>query len=154
MTNEALDYLLGGAPTANFLEIGTVHEGRIRTYEKVQQRDMDTGSPKFWDDGSPMWQMVITIETDERDPDIDGDDGVRRLFVKAQMLQAVRDAIRKSGHRGEVRGGKLGVKYVRDDPPTRKGFNGPKVYVAKFEPPTETDEFEDVPAYVDGEEPF
>lgn len=155
--SDALDFLLGGAPTANFLTVGTVHKGRIRSYEKTQQRDMDSGQPKVWDNGEPMWQIVFTIETDERDPEIDGDDGVRRLFAKAQMLGAIRGAIRKSGHRGDVVGGILGVKYQKDDPPTKKGFAGPKVYQAVFEPPTQTDDFsaeEPDSYYADNEEPF
>lgn len=143
MTNDALDYLMGGAPTCNFLTLGTVRKGRIRTYEKTQQRDMETGTPETWDDGSPKWQIVLTLETDERDPEIDGDDGVRRLFAKAQMLSAIRDAIRKSGHRGDVTGGMLAVKYHEDGQAKTRGFNPPKIYKAQFTPPIPTDETDD-----------
>jgi hypothetical protein len=143
-TNDALEYLMGGAPTLSFKELGTVHKGKIRSYEKTQQRDMDSGSPKVWENGEPMWQIVFTLETDERDPELDGDDGVRRLFAKAQMLTAIRDAIRKSGHRGDVKGGVLAVKYQEDGPAKTRGFNPPKVYAARFEAPVQTEDFEEV----------
>lgn len=144
MTSDAHDFLMGGAPTANFLTVGTVHQGRIRSYEKTQQRDMDSGLPKTWDNGEPMWQIVFTIETDERDPSKPHDDGVRRIFAKANMLNAIRDAIRKSGHDGNLVGGTLAVKYSGDDTPKKKGFNPPKLYEARFTPPTETQSFNDM----------
>jgi len=144
MSNDALEYLMGGAPTLTFPDLGTVHKGRIRSYEKTQQRDMDSGMPKVWENGEPMWQIVFTLETEERDSEIDSDDGVRRLFAKAQMLTAIRDVIRKSGHRGEVRGGVLAVKYAADGQAKTRGYNPPKVYAARFEPPVPTDDFDDV----------
>lgn len=146
MTSDAHDFLMGGAPTATFPTIGTVHKGRIRSYEKTQQRDMDSGLPKTWDNGEPMWQIVITIETDERDNTKPNDDGVRRLFAKANMLNAIRDAIRKSGHTDNLVGGMLAVKYTGDDTPKKKGLNAPKLYAAQFTPPTEAEAFEDMAA--------
>lgn len=134
--NDALEYLMGGGePTLSFLEKGTAHEGRIRKFEKVQQRDLATGQPKHYDNGDPMWQIVFTLETDERDPEVDDDDGVRRLFAKGRMVAAIREAVKRSGHKGDLVGGKLGVKYVKDGTATRSGFNAPKEFVAKFEPP-------------------
>lgn len=157
--SDALEYLMGGAPTASFLTIGTVHQGRIRSYEKSQQRDMQTGEKKFWDDGEPMWQIVFTLETDERDPELDGDDGVRRIFAKAQMLQAIRDAIKRSGHRTEIRGGHLAVKYDADGEARTRGFSAPKIYKAQFTAPDPAEVFDEIAAAVnerdyDDEPPF
>lgn len=133
--NDALDFLMGsGAPALSFPEIGTVHEGIVRSYEKKQQTDIDR-KPKFYDNGDPMMQLVITLETEERDPADDDDDGMRRLFVKGSMLVAVRDAVKAAKHKGDIAGGKLAVKYVKDGKPTRPGYSAPKEFAAKFEPP-------------------
>jgi len=149
VSNDALDFLHGGAPTAKFLTKGTIHRGRIQSFEKTQQRDIKTGALKTWDNGEPMWQLVFTIETDERDPEIDGDDGVRRIFAKANMLNAIRDAIRKSGHRGDVTGGVLAVKFADEGQAPAAGFNPPKIYQAIFQPPSQVDEFDAMAAAVE-----
>lgn len=156
MTDDALDFLIGqaGAP-AKFAEIGAVVSGKVVRYEKRQSRDMD-GNLKVWDDGEPVWEIVITLETDDRDPDVEDDDGVRRLFVRGQMLKAVRDALMKVRWRKSLVGGRLAVKYVEDGEQRRKGFAAPKLYAARFEPPAPVDDFdqpdEDLSGY--SEEPF
>jgi len=153
MSNEALDYLMSaGVPSAKFPTIGSKCEGTIRSYEKTQQRDLD-GNPKTWENGDPMWQIVFTIDTGEIDADVEGDDGTRKVYAKAQMLGAIREAVRKSGHRGDLVGGFLGVKYAADGEVTKRGFNAPKVYAAKFEPPAQTDEL-GADEYDDNGEPF
>lgn len=149
--NEALDWLMGaGAPSLSFKELGTSHEGVVRSYEKKQQSD-PTGALKTYDNGDPMYQLVVTLATEERDPENPDDDGLRRLYVKGNMLVALRDAIKRSQHKGDIVGGTVGVKYVKDGQATRAGFTAPKEYAAKFTPPpaeTVTD------GYGYDEEPF
>lgn len=167
MSKEALDYLMSaGVPSASFNGTPPIeHKGRIISFEKQQQRDLD-GNKKFWEDGEPMWQLVFTIDTGEIDPSIEGDDGLRKIYAKAQMLGAIREAIKKSGHRGEIVGGMLAVKYTGDGEATKRGFNPPKLYAAFFKAPTQADLVADVaerqepdgppPSEYDdyGEEPF
>lgn len=132
------DFLLsGGVPSAKFPEIGTVVKGTVLSAEVNQQRDFDSGEPKTYDDGNPMMQMVVTLATDERDPDVDGDDGTRKLYVKGAMLAAVRTALRAASARIEP-GGTLVVKYVADGTPSKKGLNPPKQYEAAYKPGTGT----------------
>jgi hypothetical protein len=45
---------------------------------------MKTGEPKFWPSGDPMYQVIVTVQTQERDPSIQDDDGKRRLFIKGR----------------------------------------------------------------------
>jgi hypothetical protein len=143
MSDALQDLMSTGVPSASFLEIGTVVEGTILKMEKLQQRDMESGALKTWDDGNPMWQFVFTLQTELRDPELEFDDGIRKVYAKAQMEKAIRDAIRKSGHKGDIEGGTLAVKYIRQDPPKTRGFSGPKVYAAKFTAPTQTAQFEE-----------
>lgn len=125
----------GGAPTCTFPEIGTTWKGEVVDKRTEQQRDFDTGKPLTWDDGSPRLQVVITLQTDERDPKIAGDDGRRRLFVKGQMLNAIRKAVSDAGAKTVEIGGTLAVQYTSDGEPSRKGMNPPKQYTAAYKPP-------------------
>ncbi|WP_405695210.1 hypothetical protein OHA99_09265 [Streptomyces coelicoflavus] len=123
----------GGAPTAKFPTPGTTVGGRITESPKVeQQRDIQSGEAKFWSDGNPMMQMVVTVQTDERDPAIEDDDGRRRIFVKGQMKNAVADAVRQAGAKGLEVGGTLHVRYTHDGEPKQRGFSAPKQYAAKY----------------------
>ena len=121
----------GGAPACKFPEIGTAYKGQIVSAEKRQSTDLDTGKPRTWDNGDPMWEIVITIDTDQ--PDDDGETK-RRLFVRGHMLKAVREAVKESGSAMEI-GGTLHVKYHADGEASRKGFNAPKLFKAKYSPP-------------------
>ncbi|MGP4084146.1 hypothetical protein [Streptomyces sp. KR55] len=125
----------GGAPTAKFPTPGTVVGGPITEQPTVeQQRDIQTGEKKFWSDGNPMMQMVVTVQTDQRDPAIEDDDGKRRIFVKGQMKNAVADAVRATGARGLEVGGILRVRYTHDGEQKQRGFNPPKQFEAHYTP--------------------
>lgn len=143
MSDEVIDFLLGaaGAP-AKFPAVGTIVRGRVLSHEKRQSRDMD-GNPKTWDDGNPVWEVIVTLQTEDRDASIEDDDGVRRLFVRGQMLKAVRDSLVKASWRSSLIGGELAVQYTGDGIPARNGFSAPKQYRAQFTPPAPVDEFDE-----------
>lgn len=123
----------GGAPTAKFPTPGTVVGGRITEPPRVeQQRDISTGDKKFWSDGDPMMQLVVTVQTDERDPALEDDDGKRRIFVKGVMKNAVADAVRDAGGKGLEVGGSLWVKYTHDGVAKDRGMSPPKQYDARY----------------------
>lgn len=135
-TQDANDLLLsGGAPSAKFPTVGTLVKGTIEATAVTQQTDINQ-NPLTWPNGDPKMQVVITLATDERDPSIDDDDGSRRLFVKGQLTQAVRDALKKANAKLEV-GGTLAVKFDHEAPPSKPGFNPQKVYVAQYAPPAQ-----------------
>lgn len=160
MADDVVDFLLGaaGAP-AKFPEVGTVVRGKVLHHEKRQARDMDNNL-KFWEDGNPIFEVVVTLQTEDRDPTLEDDDGIRRLFVRGQMLKAVRDALVKASWRDSLVGGDLAVKYKGDGVPSRNGFSPPKLYVAQFEAPAVADDFTDGAAETNGsidaysDEPF
>lgn len=120
-----------GVPSAKFPTIGTVVKGRIEHLDVQQQRDFTTGEPKTYDDGKPAMQLVVTLATDERDPEISDDDGMRRLFAKGQLLAAIRTAVRQAGAQLSP-GGTLAVQYTADKPSEKRGMNPAKVYVAQY----------------------
>jgi hypothetical protein len=123
----------GGAATAKFPTPGTTIGGRITEPPQLeQQRDIKSGEKKFWKDGDPMMQLVVTVQTDQRDPAIEGDDGKRRIFVKGQMKNAVADAVREAGARGLEVGGTLWVRFTHELPASGPGMSPPKQYDAKY----------------------
>lgn len=144
MSDEGMDLLLGGAPAVKFPTVGTKVVGKVLDQKKQQSKDMATGDLKTWDDGSPIYEIVFTLQTDERDPNIEDDDGTRRLFARGQMLKAIGIALRKVQWKKPLVGGTLGVKYDHDGEAKTRGFSPPKVYVAKFDPPEAADEFDEM----------
>lgn len=96
------DFLMsGGVPSAKFPTPGTTVSGSIdRKPEVQQQRDFDSGEPLYWDDGRPRQQLKVVLRTDQRDPEIEDDEGLRAVYCKANMLRAVRQAVRKAGAKG------------------------------------------------------
>lgn len=159
MQDDGMDLLLGGAPAAKFPTLGTVVKGKVVGQKKQQSKDMATGELKTWDDGTPVWEIVFTLATDDRDPNIDDDDGTRRLFARGQMLKAIGQAIRKEGWSKSLVGGELAVKYDHDGQASKRGFSAPKVYAARFTAPDLADVFDEMGAepveeYAEGEEPF
>lgn len=139
------DFLLGtGIPSYKFDSHGDTAKGPIISLDMQQQRDFNTGLGLTWDNGDPKMQLRVVLATDERDGD--NDNGHRAIYVKGQMQQAVRDAIKKAGAQKIEVGGTLAVRYDSDGDPPRKGLNAPKQYVAKYEPPA--------PAAVDADDLF
>ena len=131
MLDSANDLLLGsGGKTAKFPNIGDKVVGTVLGAETSQQTDID-GNLKTWDDGKPMMQIVVQLQTDDREDD--EDDGIRKLYVKGNMLKAMQEVVRP--HKGLAVGGKLAVAYVGDGEQKRKGYSAPKLFKAQYEPP-------------------
>lgn len=130
------DFLMGGGVTsAKFPVLGTTVTGRITERPTVeQQKDFTTGEAKFWDDGKPQMQLVVTLATAERDPANPEDDGARRVYVKGQMKTAVAQAVRAAGARGLEVGGVLSVTYSTDGVAKNPRFNAPKNFTATYTP--------------------
>lgn len=136
--DEANGWLMGSSvPSCSFLTIGDKHEGQIIAVEMGVQRDLQTNKPKTWDDGTPMKQMIVTLQTDERDGQVENDNGVRKLYIGSKgMREALAAAVKLANESGIALGGRLGMKYTRDGVATTRGFNPPKEYAARYEPPT------------------
>jgi hypothetical protein len=130
------DFLMGGGvPSAKFPVLGHTVSGRITEQPTVeQQRNYEDDKLKFWDDGKPMMQLVVTLATNERDPENPEDDGARRLYVKGYMKNAVAGAVRAAGARGLEIGGTLSVTYTQDGEKKNPKFNAPKLFTAQYIP--------------------
>lgn len=127
----------GGSTTAKFPNVGDSWEGKIVGTDVRQQRDIETGELKTWKDGNPMNQALITIQTDERDPEVDDDDGTRTIYVKmwGQPWQALKQAIREAGDTDLQVGGFFRATHTSLGEKTNKAYNAPKLYEFEYKKP-------------------
>lgn len=137
MTNQNSDpnaFLMGGgAKSAAFKNIGDEVRGTILSAVTRQQTEPG-GKLKFYDDGNPMMQLVVTLLTD--DIEDDDDDGLRAVYVKGQMRAALRAAVLKSGQHGVEEGGEMIVRFSSEIPAQTKGFSATKQYKVGYRPPS------------------
>jgi hypothetical protein len=99
--------------------------------QEVEVRDLTdpvTRNVRRFDNGDVMTQYVATIQTELNE--YDGDDGLRRIFVKGWNKNSFREAIREAGARTAAVGGKLSAKYMGEDEITNT-----KRYIFKYEAP-------------------
>ena len=146
-TNPADNFLTGGGVPSAFGKddpTGTTVTGTVCEPAPTvkQQTDIRDGHPLTWDNGDPKMQLVVTIQTDLRDPQITDDDGRRALYVKGStkagcksMHDAVATAVRAAGAKGLAVGGRLTVQLVGTEPSQTRGFSDRKLWAASYAAP-------------------
>lgn len=130
----------GGAPGFKFDQPGASIAGRIVAISQpYQEREYDPtnpggGAPKFFPkSGDPIMTFNVDVETTLRDPSIEDDDGVRRVYMDGKRIKdAVRTGVRAAMAPGLEVGGILSMQYVSDDVPGdhRSGKNYAVAYQA------------------------
>lgn len=113
---------------------GTIAKGKVISKEVRQARDID-GTPKTFDDGTAKKDVVITIQTDLRDPEIEDDDGTRRIIAGYEIQKAIGQAMRDAGVQTLAEGGLLAVQHTHNEPATKNGRSDTKKFRAQFQPP-------------------
>lgn len=132
----------GGGAWAKFENHGDKVQGEILGLETRQATDVDN-ELKFFDNGDPIWEVVVTLQTAESDPEIEDDDGIRKVSLGgskkyASKAKAAQDAVRAAGARMMEEGGKFALAYIGDGEPTKKGYTAPKLFAAQYKAPTQT----------------
>lgn len=119
-------------------EIGDTVSGTILDAEVRQSRDFDDNKLEFWNDGSPVLQLVVNIQTDLNDPEgEDGDDdGVRSIYVKwwGASRKALLRAIKDAGADDLETGATFTASYVGDGEQPDKKKSKPKLYAYGYKP--------------------
>lgn len=127
-----------GIKSAKFVNLMDVVRGTITDDPKVTQcmvfdaAGKPTSEKQFWPSGDPMMQIVVTIQTDERDPADDDDNGKRLLHITPRLQPAVRDAVKAAGAKGLAVGGRLAVQWNAG---SGQGQGNARQYAAAYEPP-------------------
>lgn len=124
------------------LPVGTTIRGQVESWEYVQQRDYDDDTKlKFWDDGSPMMQLVIVLvntglsEERYRNQETgEADDGDRKLYVKGELQKALRKAITAAGVPFIERGGWITTQITGEGVASNPKYNPPTLYTCHYEP--------------------
>lgn len=117
-------------PSISFKDakIGDSYTGTITNLETAQVRNFETGDPEFWEDGNPKLQIVVTLATDYLDPDVEGDDGTRKVYLFGQKLQAAKTAMKDAGVAKLEKGFKFTIKFAGEKPSSNKKYNNVKLY--------------------------
>lgn len=148
----------GGGVGAQFPKVGHSYSGTILQIGKArQQTDMNTKKPKFFEDGTtPRMQVPVTLATSARGKyvrddnsspweleEIPDDDGVRTLWVAADMQRAIRDAVIKARKDagltpeqlpGPEVGGHLTVTRGKSKAKKQAGWSGQHTFDAVYVP--------------------
>ena len=119
------DFLAQGSslPAVKLASVGDAVTGKVINARKLEDREMD-GEIRRWSNGDPKHVWVFDLDVD----------GVQQsLWVRGQMVTAIRDAA-NAAKISSLLGCKLTIKHTALGEPKQKGFNAPKLYKAKLEP--------------------
>lgn len=128
---------------AKFEQPGTSISGIIENVTANQIRDFKFRQPKFFDDGQPQMQVLVTINTGVIDPMVEDDDGRRTVYIKGFGLQrrAWLQALHNAGLRkaAEVRPGDRFTATFTGFGEAKPGMNAPKLfeYVIEHQSPAD-----------------
>lgn len=106
--------------------VGTITDTpKVEQMKKFQSTELD-----YWPSGDPKMQIVVTIQTDLRDPADPQDDGKRRLHIPPRIMTPVREAVQKAGARGLEIGGRIAVRRIGGTGATGDPFTFAAEYAA------------------------
>jgi hypothetical protein len=128
----------GGMKSVSFAQEGAEMTGVVMEEPTmVPDIDMITKQQKVWDNGEPKYQMRVVVQTQERDPQIANDNGLRALYLSYKRAQAVYTAVKAAGADGIHKGGKIWMKATFVDVNARmQGRKSkPSEFVAQYWPP-------------------
>jgi hypothetical protein len=119
------NFLAGGSssPAVRFTDIGDKVVGKVLNVRELEDRDPN-GETKRWPNGDPKKVFVFELDTDE---------GAQSLWVRGQMVKAIREAAKVAGV-GEMTGCTVAVQFTGLGEAKTKGFAPPKIYKAQVKP--------------------
>lgn len=123
-------------PIARFDAIGDSVSGALLDAE-VAPVTSPTGEVQTDANGNAKQQIIYTLQTDERDPEIEDDDGQRRVFAKWAIQRAISNCLAEMGlsRQGLQEGGILTITHSGTQPASKRGYNDIKLYEASYSPP-------------------
>lgn len=133
----------GGTTSAKFEDVGDVHEGKIISVDIRQRTKFGTTELAWWDkeETRPQEQVLVTIQTDERDDEIEDDDGSRTVYIKkwGSQWQAFKNAAKNGTPKGEDPDVKVGGHFKAEFTgygKAEKGMQKPKLFEYTYTAPS------------------
>lgn len=118
--------------------IGDTVTGVITDSEVRQSRDFDDNSLETWDDGSPVQQLVINIQTDLNEPteEYPEDDGMRTVYIRwyGAQRKALLKAAKDAGVTDLFAGDQFTASFTGLGEQKDKKKNPPKLYAFGIKP--------------------
>lgn len=132
-----------GGKAASFDRLGHTVGGTVINAEMRQARDLESGKPGYWDNGDPKENAIVTVQTQERDPSIPDDDGVRSIYIKwwgPNRIALQQEVRTKTAHLPEdqrdiLSGGYFAATWSGEQASQTKGFSPGKLYSYEYRPP-------------------
>ena len=123
-------------PIAKFDNVGDSVTGTLVDAE-VAPVTSPTGEAQLDKNGNPRQQIIYTLQTDERDAEIDDDNGQRRVFAKWAIQKAISTCLTDAGlsKTGLQEGGKLTITHTGTQKASQRGYSDIKLYEASYTPP-------------------
>jgi hypothetical protein len=123
-------------PIAKFDSIGDTVTGTLVDAE-VAPVTSPTGEVQYDKNGNPKQQIIYTLQTEERDPEIEDDDGKRRIFAKWAIQRAISTCLAEAGLAkvGLQEGGTLSIKFSGTQKASQRGYSDIKLYEATYVAP-------------------
>lgn len=126
-------------PSFKFETPGTSHTGTLveigPEHQASEYNPNGPGDPAFWDKARtrPKMQRKFTFKTNERDPQLDADDGTRVLYAvidgkPGSQYYAINKALEKASQLG----GQLTITMTGFDPESKNPTNPRKLYEATY----------------------
>lgn len=134
MNKAVNDFFDKKAKSVKFLKEGDGVKGQI---VKIHDREPQTefGTTK---EIPGKEQVRIDIQTDERDPEDAGDNGIRTLYCKNQLAFSCGKAFTEAGVQGPEVGGHIEAYWTSTAAPSTPGLNGAKRYSVVYSAPSAT----------------
>jgi hypothetical protein len=123
-------------PIAKFDAIGDSITGTLLDAE-VAPVTSPTGETQLDKNGNPRQQIIYTLQTELRDPEIEDDDGKRRVFAKWAIQKAISTCLAEMGlaRQGLQEGGTLTITHNATQKASQRGYSDIKLYEAAYVPP-------------------
>jgi hypothetical protein len=102
-----------GKSIGAFVE-GTLLESRSQQQREYKGEGKPPGEPLFWKDGNPRMQLVLTIQTDERDPADERDEGARDVYLPSfgDTFKRILRAVQATGGETLEDGARVRVTWI------------------------------------------
>lgn len=120
------EFLLGKSEgkSKSLKTVGEFIEGTVVNTDVVHKTKFGTTDKEYYDDGKPVLQYMVAIQTAERDPEIEDDKGIRRFYCSSEAKKAIAAAVKAQGLKGLPVGAHIRITHTGTEP--SKGGGSPK----------------------------